>query len=150
LPAGAPFFVPTGLPIHVLPGGHGAARPAARIAPTYFWVRQQFFSPVDIGLSLALLFFVQHSFVHPNPASMKEISCDPRTVEVFRTSVHSPVAAGALLRQLRQLFPGWRISFDLDDCDRVLRVESPGTFIPNDCIRELLRQSGFGCEPLPD
>jgi hypothetical protein len=76
--------------------------------------------------------------------------CQAQLVEVYRTTVTSPGAASGLLRQLRSFFPGWCISFDLDDCDRVLRVETTGDPIDNNLIAGLLRQSGYGCEPLPD
>jgi hypothetical protein len=76
--------------------------------------------------------------------------CQARFVEAYRTTVTSPGAASGLLRQLRSFFPGWCISFDLDDCDRVLRVETPGDPIDNNLIAGLLRQSGYACEPLPD
>jgi hypothetical protein len=55
-----------------------------------------------------------------------------------------------LLRQLHWFFPGWCISFDLEDCDRVLRVETNGDPVPGDFIAGLLGQSGYQCAPLPD
>ena len=73
-----------------------------------------------------------------------------QTIEVYRTTVTSRLAAEGLLGQLRRIFPGWCISFDLEDCDRVLRVETTGEPIPVDFIAGLLQHSGYGCEPLPD
>ncbi len=73
-----------------------------------------------------------------------------QTIEVYRTSVTSRQAADRLLGQLRRFFPGWCISFDLEDCDRVLRVETTGEPIPGDFIAGLLHHSGYACEPLPD
>jgi hypothetical protein len=69
---------------------------------------------------------------------------------VYRTTVASRQEANRLIGQLRRFFPDCCISFDLEDCDRVLRVESPGDSIPTDCITALLQQSGYECEPLPD
>jgi hypothetical protein len=69
---------------------------------------------------------------------------------VYRTTVISWSAAKALLDQLRRLFPDWCISFDLEDCDKVLRVESPDDSIPTDFIASLLQRSGYECQPLPD
>jgi hypothetical protein len=77
-------------------------------------------------------------------------SCDQHEVEVYRTNVTSRSAADWLLGQLYRYFPGWCISFDLEDCDRVLRVESPGVAIPTDFIAALLQENGYGCEPLPE
>lgn len=81
---------------------------------------------------------------------MAQPTCTITTIEVYATTVTSRSAAEALLAQLRRFFPGWCISFDLEDCDRVLRVASAGNPIPTDFIEDLLRQSGYGCEPLPD
>ena len=73
-----------------------------------------------------------------------------RTVEVFRTSVPDATEASLLLRQLRTRFPDWIMNFDLSDCDRVLRVESPGATIDYGYIENLLQRNGYHCEPLPD
>lgn len=72
-------------------------------------------------------------------------------LEIFRTTVHCPQAAAALLGQLSAVLPGpARISFDLDDCDRVLRVHTPGQPLDVARVVGLLRESGYLCEPLPD
>ncbi len=81
---------------------------------------------------------------------MTEFPYRTQTIEVYRTTVTSRRAAERLLGQLEQIFPGWCISFDLEDCDRVLRVETTGAPIPGDFIAGLLQQRGYGCEPLPD
>lgn len=81
---------------------------------------------------------------------MTELPYRTQTIEVYRTTVTSRWAAERLLVQLGRTFPGWCISFDLEDCDRVLRVETTGAPIPDDFIAELLQQCGYGCEPLPD
>ncbi len=81
---------------------------------------------------------------------MPELTCTTTTIEVYRTTVTSRPAAEALLGRLRSFFPDWCISFDLEDCDRVLRVESTGNPIPNRLIADLLQQNGYWCEPLPD
>jgi len=81
---------------------------------------------------------------------MLAIHCDTPTVEVYRTTVPSRLAADVLLQQLHWFFPGWCISFDLEDCDRVLRVETAGDPVPGDFIAGLLGQNGYQCAPLPD
>ncbi|SDD24539.1 hypothetical protein [Niabella drilacis] len=48
-----------------------------------------------------------------------------KLIEVFKTNVLDKAAARELAKSLRRLFPGSKISFDLDDCDRILRIESP-------------------------
>jgi hypothetical protein len=46
-------------------------------------------------------------------------------IEVFKTNVEDKTEANELKRILLQHFPGSRINFDLDDCDRILRIEGP-------------------------
>jgi len=47
-----------------------------------------------------------------------------KLIEVFKTDVLDKATARLLVKSLKQLFPGSKISFDLDDCDRILRIES--------------------------
>ena len=71
-------------------------------------------------------------------------------VEVFKTNVKAPGQAQRLLAQIHTTFRGDHASFDLEDCDRVLRVESGSRCIaPAELIR-LLREAGFRAEVLPD
>jgi hypothetical protein len=67
-------------------------------------------------------------------------------VEVFKTNVHQHNHAIMLLSILLEQFPMFKINFDLEDCDRILRVE--GTNISAQKIIELLRSSGYQCEVL--
>ncbi|MBO2011852.1 hypothetical protein [Hymenobacter negativus] len=71
-------------------------------------------------------------------------------VEVFRTDVACPCIATSLLRCLRVRFPTWRITFDLDDCDRILRVASPAGPPDARAVAALLHAHGHACTPLPD
>lgn len=71
-------------------------------------------------------------------------------VEVFRTNVPNRRTAAELLRCLRARFPTWRITFDLSDCDRVLRVETPDAPPDAPAVAAVLHARGFHCLPLPD
>ena len=73
----------------------------------------------------------------------------PDAIEVFRTTVARRAAAG-LLRQLHSHFPAWRITFDLTDIDRILRVQTTGGPVDAARVAELLHAQGFHCEVLPD
>jgi pimeloyl-ACP methyl ester carboxylesterase len=42
----------------------------------------------------------------------------------FKTDVDSDQVAVKIITALQRIFPGYRINFDLDDCDKILRVES--------------------------
>ena len=65
-------------------------------------------------------------------------------VEVFKTNVQQRRQALALLGILSAQFPGLKINFDLEDCDRILRVE--GSRIPCDSIIEAIACNGYYCE----
>lgn len=67
-------------------------------------------------------------------------------VEVFKTDVEDEVNARKIIQTLVRRFPGSRVNFDLQDCDRVLRVE--GTSLCNDSIIQLVKEAGFGCRVL--
>ncbi|RPD39795.1 hypothetical protein [Chitinophaga barathri] len=64
-------------------------------------------------------------------------------VEVFVTNVKRAAAAKEILALLRRNFPDVKINFDLEDCDKVLRVEGDD-FLPGK-IMTLVNESGFQC-----
>ena len=66
--------------------------------------------------------------------------------EVFRTNVDCKDAAMQLLNLLWKSFPHGMINFDLEDCDKILRVEAI-SFNPNEIIH-LLKKEGYQCEIL--
>lgn len=65
------------------------------------------------------------------------------TVEVFKTNVPDTMVAGLLITRLQRLFPGSRVNFDLEDCDKVLRVE--GGDICCEQIINMLKDTGYDC-----
>lgn len=67
-------------------------------------------------------------------------------VEVFKTNVQSYEQSERLLSKLLQQFPELKISFDLEDCDKILRVK--GAQIPLGSIIDVLNSEGFACAPL--
>lgn len=67
-------------------------------------------------------------------------------VEVFRTDVHEQMQAARLTDLLHAHFPGSRISFDLEDCDHVLRVE--GEDVSPQHVSVVLHSVGCLCEIL--
>jgi hypothetical protein len=64
-------------------------------------------------------------------------------VEVFKTNVSSGEHADALSALLTQRFHLQGVSFDLEDCDRVLRVS--GDVIVPHRITEALYEYGYEC-----
>jgi hypothetical protein len=67
-------------------------------------------------------------------------------VEVFKTTVQEPDAAASIITTLQRLFPNQSINFDLEDCDRILRIE--GETIDLKQVISILHLEGYGCEPL--
>lgn len=67
-------------------------------------------------------------------------------VVIFKTDVWEGNRAVYLIAKLKARFPACRINFDLDDCDRVLRIE--GEQLQVDSIRALLDEEGCCCEEL--
>ena len=67
-------------------------------------------------------------------------------VEVFKTDVRGASQARKLVEILLQHFPGSKINFDLEDCDKILRVE--GFNFKVEKIVGLVREKGFECKPL--
>ncbi|SHJ36884.1 hypothetical protein SAMN02745146_2940 [Hymenobacter daecheongensis DSM 21074] len=71
-------------------------------------------------------------------------------IEVFKTNVSARHHARLLLARIHHTFSDYRATFDLDDCDRILRVEHPSGFIPPAGLIALVRAAGFEAEVLPD
>lgn len=64
-------------------------------------------------------------------------------IEVFKTNVQAASDADNLIKVLLQHFPGSRINFDLQDCDKILRVE--GKDFSTNKVMLLLKENGFYC-----
>lgn len=71
-------------------------------------------------------------------------------VEVFKTNVSNESAARDLLTLIHQDFKHYKANFDLDDCDRILRIESKNNSVATGLIIDLLAQYGFDAEILLD
>jgi hypothetical protein len=67
-------------------------------------------------------------------------------VEVFKTNVQEFAEAQKLVALLRRHFPDSKINFDLDDCDKVLRVE--GNDLRIEKVMTLIMEKGFLCAVL--
>ncbi len=68
-------------------------------------------------------------------------------VEVFITNVHSKASAAAIITDLLVIYPGYRITFDLDDIDKVLRME--GSDIDCNRVKIHVIKYGFTCIEMP-
>ena len=67
-------------------------------------------------------------------------------VEVFKTNVQERKQATLLFEILERQFPLFKINFDLEDCDKILRVEGEG--ISNERIISIIHTNGYQCKVL--
>jgi hypothetical protein len=67
-------------------------------------------------------------------------------IEVFKTNIDDRELAEELRAELQALFPGTRINFDLQDCDRILRIESAECIAAE--IEKVVLNKGFWCKVL--
>ena len=67
-------------------------------------------------------------------------------VEVFKTNVEQSMKSEWLISQLIRQVPNGKISFDLEDCDKILRIEAESISIQS--IIEFVKQNGFHAEVL--
>ena len=67
-------------------------------------------------------------------------------VEVFKTNVEDPAQAAKLVGLLRKRITNSSVNFDLEDCDKVLRIEGPEISLP--LVVGILKDYGYKCQPL--
>jgi len=71
-------------------------------------------------------------------------------VEVFKTDVKKQSQARLLVDLICLGFTGYQASFDLEDCDKVLRISCEGAEICNGSIIRLLESFGYEAAVLED
>ena len=64
-------------------------------------------------------------------------------IEIFKTNVDTVRQAETILTLLHRHFPSTEINFDLEDCDKILRVK--GEKICSSCIIRVLMIKGIEC-----
>ncbi|MBD3616194.1 MAG: hypothetical protein HUJ22_06425 [Gracilimonas sp.] len=69
-------------------------------------------------------------------------------VKVYKTNVNESSRAQDILEDIRDLLPGSDPSFDLEDRDKVLRIERTSDKIEEQEIREILSNYGHSLEIL--
>lgn len=67
-------------------------------------------------------------------------------VEVFKTNISNLAQAKQVVKLLQQQFPLAKITFDLQDCDKILRIEN-NTINPPFVIK-IVNQLGINCQVL--
>ena len=71
-------------------------------------------------------------------------------IEVFKTNVNTRKKADLLLEQIHSRFAAYQANFDLDDCDRILRIKSENGYVEPSRLIHLLQDFGVAAEVLPD
>ncbi|MBL7933747.1 MAG: hypothetical protein JNL60_17725 [Bacteroidia bacterium] len=71
-------------------------------------------------------------------------------VEVFKTNVQNSSSAEKVLFLIRQLDLKYEVNFDLEDCDKILRIEYKSGIVDSPLILVLIHQMGFTAEVLED
>ncbi|MBL7909830.1 MAG: hypothetical protein JNJ41_02095 [Bacteroidia bacterium] len=67
-------------------------------------------------------------------------------VEVFITNVQSSEKANSVMQDFEILFPHYIVNFDLEDCDKILRIESENINIEK--IIRILNEKNIACKIL--
>lgn len=68
-------------------------------------------------------------------------------IEVFKTDVINYFDASRILRLLHSAFPGYCANFDLEDCDRILRIVT-SEVVDAEGVRALMETEGFSVSSL--
>lgn len=71
-------------------------------------------------------------------------------IEIFKTNVTDHSIAVKISELIYLHFGGYSASFDLEDCDKVLRIQSNNGLVPSQTIIRLLQAMGFCAEILTD
>ena len=71
-------------------------------------------------------------------------------VEVFKTNVTEHRDSRMLIYEIHRNFINYKANFDLEDCDRILRIQCVKGSIESSSVIDLLKDLGFSAEVLPD
>ncbi len=69
-------------------------------------------------------------------------------VEVFKTQVKNPYQASIILDHIHRAFIGYQANFDLEDCDKILRVACTHGTIQTGFLISFLESLGCKAERL--
>lgn len=71
-------------------------------------------------------------------------------IEVYKTNVTSHKVALHIIAVLQGNFPTLKINFDLEDCDRILRIESCTGILNVERLQKIFDHLEVEVEVLPD
>ena len=76
----------------------------------------------------------------------KDVLIFENMVEVFKTNVQKETDTNYIIAIINRQFPDYKVNFDLDDCDRILRVEGVDLEVNN--IIDYMNCLGYICVQL--
>lgn len=71
-------------------------------------------------------------------------------VEVFKTDVSNRDDANMLINHIHKACIDYKANFDLEDCDKILRVKCTTGYVQPILLINLLKGFGFNAAVLPD
>ena len=71
-------------------------------------------------------------------------------IAVFKTNINCPDQAKQLVQQIHKTFAGYKANFDLDDCDKLLRIVANNGNIVITHFISWLKNNGCHAAILPD
>lgn len=67
-------------------------------------------------------------------------------IEIFATDIATTEIANLIFEQLQSIWPDARVVFDLEDCDKILKIEN--SEIDAEGIIHLVAKYGYQCQIL--
>jgi N12 class adenine-specific DNA methylase len=71
-------------------------------------------------------------------------------IEVFKTTIENSKQANVVKQLLLMANPTLEINFDLDDCDRILRINNNEKTVDVSAVLKIFHEKGIQIEVLPD
>ncbi len=71
-------------------------------------------------------------------------------IEAFITNVEKKKDSVFLKNELLKIFKNSEINFDLEDCDKILRIESFNHTVSSEDVISCIENNGFECKVLTD
>ena len=71
-------------------------------------------------------------------------------IEVFKTNISEKQLAERILDEIHKVNTAYQANFDLQDCDKILRVVSANGYLQTPELIELIKNMGYHVEILPD
>lgn len=75
--------------------------------------------------------------------ALKELKGIAMIVEIFKTNVQKESERDYVIAIIQSQFPDYKINFDLEDCDKILRVE--GIDIQCENVMDYVHCLGYTC-----